>query len=224
MSISIKRIKSSKFVSFFSPIIRKEKVLKNVINRSVYDDGFTLVELIVVVMMIGILSSIAIPQFMSAADKAKQKEASAIVASMVKSATAYNTEYGALPINMGEMSEYARFQKCTAAKVDKEGGAVCKSATPVAVADADTSFYSTSGHYNITMTRTDGGSVLKIRAEPNGGAFEKNGSGVTGCYNPAQGVSQVKEMSSKTANRGKGNVPQLTAITCGANSSGGAGS
>ena len=40
-------------------------------------------------MMIGILSSIAIPQFMSAADKAKQKEASAIVASMVKSATAY---------------------------------------------------------------------------------------------------------------------------------------
>ena len=216
----LKENKISKTISFFSPVIRKEKVLKNVIKKSLNDEGFTLVELIVVVMMIGILSSIAIPQFMSAADKAKQKEASAIVASMVKSATAYNTEYGALPLNMGEMSEYARFQKCTANDVANEGGAVCKSATPVAVADNDTQFFSTSGHYNISMTRTNNNTVLKIRALPNGGAYATNGSGVTGCYNPAQGVSQVKEMSSKSANRGFNNVPQYAAIQCGSGSDG----
>ena len=45
-------------------------------------------------MMIGILSSIAIPQFMTAADKAKQKEATGIVAALVKASTAYQTEYG----------------------------------------------------------------------------------------------------------------------------------
>ena len=212
----LKDYKVSKTISFFSPVIRKEKVLNNIIKKSIQDDGFTLVELIVVVMMIGILSSIAIPQFMSAADKAKQKEASAIVASMVKSATAYNTEYGALPSNMGEMSEYARFQKCTADNVATEGGSVCKSSTPVAVEDGDTTFYSTSGHYNITMSRTDENAVMKIRAIPNGGAYAKNGSGVTGCYNPAKGVSQVKEMSSKTAQRGADNVPLLADITCGA--------
>ena len=217
----LKDYKVSKTISFFSPVIRKEKVLNNIIKKSIQDDGFTLVELIVVVMMIGILSSIAIPQFMSAADKAKQKEASAIVASMVKSATAYNTEYGALPANMGEMSEYARFQKCPnptpeGGDVSKDGGAVCKAATPVAVLDADTTFYSTSGHYNITMSRTDENAVMKIRAVPNGGAFAKNGSGVTGCYNPAKGVSQVKEMSSKSADRGADNVPDLAGITCGA--------
>ena len=50
---------------------------------------------------------------------------------------------------MGEMSEYARFQKCTANNVATEGGSVCKATTPVAVADNDTQFYSTSGHYNI---------------------------------------------------------------------------
>ena len=220
MKTFFKNNKISKTISFFSPVIRKEKVLNNVISKSIYDEGFTLVELIVVVMMIGILSSIAIPQFMSAADKAKQKEASAIVASMVKSATAYNTEYGALPANMGEMSEYARFQKCTATNVATEGGSACKSDTPVAVADSDTQFYSTSGHYNITMTRTDSNTVLKIRALPNGGAFATNGSGVTGCYNPAQGVSQVKEMTSKSSGRGASNVPALGSITCGANSSG----
>ena len=220
MSISIKRIKSSKFVSFFSPIIRKEKVLKNVISRSVYDDGFTLVELIVVVMMIGILSSIAIPQFMSAADKAKQKEASAIVASMVKAATAYNTEYGALPKDMAEMSEYARFQQCGTkddATIKKGGGSVCKGMTPTEVKDVKV-FFSTSGHYEITMDNGDTDSVLKIRAVPNGGAFAKNGSGVTGCYNPAAGVSQVKEMSSQTASRGADKVPKLTDIKCGVGS------
>ena len=53
-------------------------------------------------------------------------------------------------------------------------------------------------------------SKLVITAKPNGGAFEKNGSGVTGCYNPAAGVSQVKEMSSKTADRGASKVKTPT--------------
>ena len=60
----------------FSPKFRISK-LKNLssLKQLKEENGFTLVELIVVVMMIGILSSIAIPQFMTAADKAKQKEA-----------------------------------------------------------------------------------------------------------------------------------------------------
>ena len=75
------------FGRVLSPKIRFEKIKSLTSLKQLKDEeGFTLVELIVVVMMIGILSSIAIPQFMTAADKAKQKEATGIVAALVKAA------------------------------------------------------------------------------------------------------------------------------------------
>ena len=99
------------------------------IKRIKDEEGFTLVELIVVVMMIGILSSIAIPQFMTAADKAKQKEATGIVAALVKAATAFQTEYGDLPTDAGDIEEYARFQRCNQTN-GNWGGKVCKGTDP----------------------------------------------------------------------------------------------
>ena len=134
------------FVRALSPKIRFEKIKNLTSLRELKDEeGFTLVELIVVVMMIGILSSIAIPQFMTAADKAKQKEATGIVAALVKAATAFQTEYGDLPTTAGEIEEYARFQMCDQTNMETEGGKVCKGTDPVAVPDDAESFYSTSG-------------------------------------------------------------------------------
>ena len=134
------------FVRALSPKIRFEKIKNLTSLRELKDEeGFTLVELIVVVMMIGILSSIAIPQFMTAADKAKQKEATGIVSALVKAATAFQTEYGDLPTTAGEIEEYARFQMCDQTDMDTEGGKVCKGTDPVPVPDEAESFYSTSG-------------------------------------------------------------------------------
>ena len=189
---------------FLTPKIRFSKI-KNLYSQEMSnEDGFTLVELIVVVMMIGILSSIAIPQFMSAADKAKQKEASAIVASIMKAATAYQTEYGALPADMGDISEYARFQKCTAATVAAAGGAACKPAltTPVEVDPTDIQFYSTSGHYDVEIQSSGTPEIFQVRANPNGGAYVTNGSAVVGCYNPTDSVSQIREYRSTAAEKG----------------------
>ena len=192
-----------------SPTIRFDKI-KNLSDiKSLKDEGFTLVELIVVVMMIGILSSIAIPQFMTSADKAKQKEASGIVAALVKAATAYQTEYGVLPINAEELSEYAKFQECFAATVATRGGAACKVAATASVIRpvprTATSFYTTSGNYIVSF-RNDGTETqpqFQVLANPNGDPYRFNGSAVTGCYNPVAAISEVYEFTAKQADKGQ---------------------
>ena len=204
-----------------SPTIRFDKI-KNLSNlKSLKDEGFTLVELIVVVMMIGILSSIAIPQFMTSADKAKQKEATGIVSALVKGATAFQTEYGDLPTDALELSEYARFQQCTATPADiiARGGAVCK-VDPPAVGPVNgagvISFYTTTGNYFVEFQKTEDATatsgattdLFQVRANPTGGAFLRNGSAVMGCYNPLDGTSEVYEY--KTSDPG----PKTTFRAC----------
>ena len=194
------------FVRALSPKIRFEKIKNLTSLRELKDEeGFTLVELIVVVMMIGILSSIAIPQFMTAADKAKQKEATGIVAALVKAATAFQTEYGDLPTNAGDIEEYARFQMCDQTNMETEGGKVCKGSDPVEMLPDATDFYSTSGNYFIEIQTADvgGDTVFQVRANPNGGAYATNGSAVTGCYNPVDATSKVYELTAKATDRGQ---------------------
>ena len=197
---------NSFYYKLLSPKLRFEKI-KNLssIKQLKDEEGFTLVELIVVVMMIGILSSIAIPQFMTAADKAKQKEATGIVAALVKASTAYQTEYGSLPTTAGDIEEYAKFQQCDPSKGNLAvgGGKICKKEIPIPVGPTLKSFTSPSGHYLIDFDgETDG--RFRVKANPNGDPYNKNGAAVIGCYNPTTSVSEVYEYSMKTGDKGNG--------------------
>ena len=71
----------------------KAKFLQH-INKRRQDQGFTLIELLVVIIIIGILSAIALPSFLSQANKAKQSEAKQYISSINKGQQAYYAEKG----------------------------------------------------------------------------------------------------------------------------------
>ena len=66
-------------------------------QAAISPNAFTLVELMVVVTIVGILSAVALPNFLSQADKAKATEAKTQITSILKQAHAKYLEDGANP-------------------------------------------------------------------------------------------------------------------------------
>ena len=69
--------------------------------------GFTLVELLVVVVIVGILSAVALPQFLSQTKKAAATEGTQQASSIAKQASAYYLEQGTLGTVDTDCSDYA---------------------------------------------------------------------------------------------------------------------
>jgi len=80
----------------------KAKFLQH-INKRRQDQGFTLIELLVVIIIIGILSAIALPSFLSQANKAKQSEAKQYLSSVNKGQQAVYAENNAFASDMTEL-------------------------------------------------------------------------------------------------------------------------
>ena len=62
--------------------------------RSAVEKGFTLVELMIVIVIVGILSAVALPNFLSQTSKAKATEAKTLASAALKEAQVAWTETG----------------------------------------------------------------------------------------------------------------------------------
>jgi prepilin-type N-terminal cleavage/methylation domain-containing protein len=76
------------------PIINhKEEGMFIKLNRHRNEKGFTLIELMIVVVIIGILAALAIPRFMASTTRSKQSEAKEILKQIYTMERAYRQEY-----------------------------------------------------------------------------------------------------------------------------------
>ena len=75
-------------------------------KKNLLQKGFTLVELMIVIVIVGILSAVALPNFLSQTDKAKATEAKTGIASIMKQAQASYLEQGTAPVAAIQGAEY----------------------------------------------------------------------------------------------------------------------
>ena len=83
---------------------------KNSRRKSFFEQGFTFLEFIIVVSLLGLTARLIVPSFRISLNKSRQKEASLIVSSMIKSSQSYYGIYGFLPKDIGQLSKFAYFQ------------------------------------------------------------------------------------------------------------------
>ena len=135
--------------------------------------GFTIVELVVVIAILGTLSAIAIPSYLGQLLVTRQKECSAVMSQLLTSTMAFNDEYSQEPKSWADLN--------TMAAVMKESG----------TASGDNNFNTINlRNGNYSMSANQSGSIYQFSCVAReSGSSDFN---VLGCLNLDNGASEIK--------------------------------
>jgi len=101
--------------------------------------GFTLSEVMVTTVIVGILSSIALPNYLNQVNRSRQNEAASIISQIQTTIASYADEFGVLPTSWAELNE-------TSAVMTDDGPATKENFQSITL---------TGGYYNVVINNTD---------------------------------------------------------------------
>ena len=154
--------------------------------------AFTLVELVVVVGIIGILSAIAIPSFRNTVYKTRQKEATTLLSSYLRSAEAYYVEFGSIVQNTSELGHFLKITGCCSVCSWEHNPKYCKSNSPMNFNDRElVSWRTDNGLYTIAMHPQAEELIYFIAYPEHEMGFQ--GYGVAACFSGKYGIKKIIE-------------------------------
>ena len=93
-------------------IMKRKKILRKNKNIGEKQEGYTIVEILVVTLIIGLTLSVSLPLFGAVLNKARQKEATLIVNTILKAVQANYALEAFLPTKIRHLNKFATYQKC----------------------------------------------------------------------------------------------------------------
>ena len=139
-------------------------------KQNILQQGFTLVELMIVIVIVAVLSSVALPNFLKQTDKAKATEAKTALASILKQAQAGFIENGQNPSTTSGLA-------ATANTIQNLYGVP---------EDGVQKF-----NYTATVSGSAPNFIYIVKADGNTNDANLSGREINGCINMANGVIKI---------------------------------
>lgn len=142
--------------------MKSSRVLKN-------QKGFSLVELMVVVAIIGILAVIGIPQYQKFMSKARQSEAKTHLNAIFQGESSFFTEYSGYTTNLRAIGAGAVGQALRYDAGFANGAPACSNYNPVLTAGGPANGTANENSLTDTLVNTSGATWYYVTAPPNTG-------------------------------------------------------